>query len=73
MNTLAHLESCGLALARTVEASSFAEWYPYRVRYELGVIRRSGLPYRKRLAITVAADCRAGQLHRQLVTKSANN
>lgn len=72
MNTLVELESSGLAFARVVEASDFASWYPYRVRYMLGMIRRSGRPYRLRLAASLAVDNRAGQLHRQLVTTTNN-
>lgn len=72
MNTLPRLDASAwsMALPRAAEATGFAEWYPFRVRYMLAAIRRSGQPYRLRLAASVEADCRAGQLHRQLVVTS---
>lgn len=74
MNSLPRLDvsAWSLALPRAAEATGFAEWYPFRVRYMLAAIRRSGMPYRMRLAASVEADCRAGQMHRQLVTVTSN-
>lgn len=48
-------------------AQEFPELAGYQVRAKLAKIRRSGLPYRMRLAASLTADNRAGQLHRQLV------
>lgn len=54
------------AKARVSMAQEFPELVGYQVRAKLAKIRRSGLPYRMRLAASLTADNRAGQLHRQL-------